>query len=99
VVEICDGDGHLFFRKDEGTKGPVFSGARSYTALRVEPHGSVEDAIPLWLSRVDYGEPQAGIYYVRVAFPLDALGSKNQFSVSKAVKFRVPARPKEPAKP
>jgi hypothetical protein len=82
VVEVYDERKSLFFRTDYGT-----TGTREFTIKRhLPPRSSVSGDVRIWVSDIDFGRPPPGTYYVRIAFGLD----DEHFSVSKAVKFKVP---------
>lgn len=92
VIEVYDENRRLFFRKDNGTMGPIASpGLGGSPSIVIGPGSSVEDETCIWLSRSVFGKPPPGVYYVRVAFGFDPFArNSNQFTISKAFRFDIP---------
>ena len=91
AVEVYDKNGHLFFRKDNGTKGMVTSaGPKGYPSVTIGAGSRVDDEDYIWLSPIHYGKPPPGAYYVRVAFGFSPFAqTAEEFTTSKVFKFVV----------
>ena len=85
LLEVYDSRMNLLFSIDQGSSSTAMHDGMPARTLRLEHNDGICQEIAVWLSELDYGKPDPGVYYLRVAFPF----SKEKPSASNLYRFLV----------